>query len=39
MYVLFRSGPTPNGEAGENEMARIDLMYFQNKYSEVLGFD
>lgn len=39
MYLLFRSGTTPNGEAGENEMARIDLMYFQDKYSEVLGFD
>lgn len=39
MYLLFRSGSTPEGEAGENEIARLELAYFRDKYAEVVGFD
>lgn len=39
LYLLFRSGNTPKGEAGENEIARLELAYFRDKYAEVVGFD
>ena len=39
MYILFRSGNSPGGEAGENEIARLGLTYFQDKYAEIVGFD
>jgi len=39
MYLLFRSGNTPEGESGENEIALLALSYFQDKYTDVVGFD
>lgn len=39
MYILFSGGSTLDGSAGTNEMARLGLMYFQDKYSEAVGFD
>lgn len=39
MYILFSSGSTLDGSRGPNEAARVGLMYFQDKYSEALGFD
>lgn len=39
MYILFSSGSSLDGSAVPNETARIGLMYFQEKYTEALGFD
>lgn len=39
MYILFSGGSTLDGSVGTNEMARLGLMYFQDKYTEAVGFD
>ena len=39
MYILFSSGSTLDGSQGPTETARVGLMYFQDKYTEALGFD
>jgi hypothetical protein len=39
MYILFSSGSSLDGRQGTNEMARVGLMYFQDKYTEAVGFD
>ena len=39
MYILFSGGSTLDGRVGTNEMARLGLMYFQDKYTEAVGFD
>ena len=39
MYILFSGGSTLDGSVGTNEMARLGLMYFQEKYTEAVGFD
>lgn len=39
MYILFSGGSSLDGSVGTNEMARLGLMYFQDKYTEAVGFD
>ena len=39
MYILFSGGSALDGSVGTNEMARLGLMYFQDKYTEAVGFD
>ena len=39
MYILFSSGSTLDGSQGPNETVRVGLMYFQDKYTEAVGFD
>ena len=39
MYILFSGGSSLDGRTAVNEMARVGLMYFQDKYTEVVGFD